>query len=138
MKNSKTSKKEKKTSDQEVFEELEEKEDVEDPEGNEEGGLHPAELAEELRQPPEIEVPEREKDVEVQSKELPDPEEKEEEAKPSMITIQKSEAIKKAKQDRKRCPFGNLICEDCRLFRMFFASAPEKECALVYTAMRCL
>lgn len=102
-------------------------------------GLHPAKLEEEIEvsRKKEKDVPEREADVKVQSKELPEPKEREEQAKPSMITIQKSEAILQAKQVRRRCPFdAKLACKDCRLFQVFLNTEGQRICSVVRIAQR--
>ena len=101
-------------------------------------GLHPSELDDEIEvsRKKESGVPKREKDVKVQVKELPEPEEKEEEAKPSMITIQKSEKLKQA-IEKKRCPFdAKLDCRNCRMSQVFLGTETNETCSIVRIAHR--
>lgn len=139
MNDSKTSKskKEQKTSFKEIIIESDEKEDVKDPEADKNFGLHPSEVEDEISQAPKIEVPERESDVKVQVKELPDPTVREEQRKPSMITIEKSEALNQSKQTERRCPFdATLACKDCRLFQIFLNTEGQRMCSITRIAQR--
>jgi len=102
-------------------------------------GLHPQELENEIEvsRKKEKDVPKREKDIKVQVKELPELKEQEEKSKPSMITISKSEAIERRKQATRRCPFdAKLECKDCRMSQAFLGTEADESCSIVRIAHR--
>ncbi len=99
-------------------------------------GLHPAELEDEINRQPVFEKPVLEKDCKVQTKGLSEPEERQEESKPKMITIPESEKPERT-DEKKRCPFDSkLECKNCRLSQTFLGTGTEEACSVVRIAQR--